>query len=158
MDFSSFFEYTGTSQDDDLDDLIFLGSWSLAEWAKLLAYTETRRFVAGEVIIHLGEVERSLYLVTEGELQIFMPFNEGKTLRPILNVVVGSIIGEQSFFDGLPRSAMVQAASNGELMRLSLESFQVLAAREPGLANDILFDLGRILSRRLRQTNALITS
>lgn len=158
MDFSSLFEYTGNSQNDELDDLVFLGNWSLDEWAKLLAYTETRRFVAGEVIIHLGEVERSLYLVTDGELQILMPFNGGKTLRPIMNVMVGSIIGEQSFFDGLPRSAMIQAATDGELMRLSLESFQVLAAREPGLAYDILFDLGHILSRRLRRTNALITN
>ena len=157
MDFSSFFEYPDTSQNDNLDDLVFLAGKNPQEWAKLLAHTEIRRFQAGDVIIHLGEVDRSLFLVTEGNLQIFMPFDEGRTLRPFLNVESGSIIGEQSFFDGLPRSAMVQAATAGELLRLSLESFEVLAAREPALAHDILFDLGRILSVRLRQTSALVT-
>jgi CRP/FNR family cyclic AMP-dependent transcriptional regulator len=158
LDFSSFFEYPDTSPNESLDDLVFLADKSPEEWAKLLAYTETRRFQAGDVIIHLGEIERSLYLVTEGNLQIYVPFDEGQTLRPFLAAESGSIIGEQSFFDGLPRSAMVQAATDGELMRLSLESFEVLAAREPALAHDILFDLGRILSVRLRQTSALVTS
>ena len=112
LDFSSFFNYPGTSPNEGLDDLVFLADKSAEEWARLLAYTETRRFQAGDVIIHLGEVERSLYLVTAGTLQVYIPFDEGQTLRPFLNVEAGSIIGEQSFFDGLPRSAMVQAATD----------------------------------------------
>ena len=36
------------------------------------------------------------------------------------------------------------------MLRLSFEGFEALAARNPSLGRDILLDLGRILSARLR--------
>ncbi|HET9024195.1 MAG TPA: hypothetical protein VFN64_06450, partial [Burkholderiaceae bacterium] len=57
---------------------------------------------------------------------------------------------ELCFVDGGPRSSTLRAVTDGELRRLSYESFEVLAAREPELARAILFDLGRIISQRLR--------
>ena len=36
------------------------------------------------------------------------------------------------------------------MLRLSFEGFEALAARNPSLGRDILLDLGKILSARLR--------
>jgi len=45
----------------------------------------------------------------------------------------------------------VRARTDGEIRRLTLPAFEVLAAKEPALARVVLFDLARILSLRLRQ-------
>ena len=59
-------------------------------------------------------------------------------------------LGEGAFLDGAPRAVNVEAMSDGEVLRLSFEGFEALAARNPALARHILLDLGRILSARLR--------
>ena len=59
-------------------------------------------------------------------------------------------LGEGAFLDGTPRAVSVEAMSEGEMLRLSFEGFEALAARNPALGRDILLDLGRILSARLR--------
>ena len=59
-------------------------------------------------------------------------------------------LGEAAFLDGAPRAVTVEAMSEGEMLRLSFEGFEALAARNPALGRDILLDLGRILSARLR--------
>ena len=46
--------------------------------------------------------------------------------------------------------------TDGEMLRLSFDSFQTLAVREPDLAQAMLLDLGRILAIRLRQTDEFI--
>ena len=68
----------------------------------------------------------------------------------------GSVIGEQSFFDGQPRSANVWAVTDGELLCLTGDQFRVLSDSEPVLARDLLFALGRVLSLRLRNTTVRI--
>jgi CRP-like cAMP-binding protein len=63
------------------------------------------------------------------------------------------VIGEQSFFDGQPRSANVWTVTDGELLCLTQEKFQRLSEAEPKLVHDLLFALARILSLRLRNTS-----
>ena len=79
---------------------------------------------------------------------MFLPRPGG---QPAVQSIEGpSVVGELSFVDGGPRSTTLRAVSDGELRRLSLESFEVLAAREPELARAILLDVARILSRGAR--------
>jgi CRP-like cAMP-binding protein len=59
-------------------------------------------------------------------------------------------LGEGAFLDGAPRAVSVQAMSEGEMLRLSYDGFEALSARNPALGREILMDLGRILSARLR--------
>jgi CRP-like cAMP-binding protein len=59
-------------------------------------------------------------------------------------------LGEGAVLDGAPRAVDVEAMSDGEVMRLGYDGFEALAARNPLLARQILFDIGRILSARLR--------
>jgi len=61
-----------------------------------------------------------------------------------------------AFLDGRPRAATIRALTDGDLLRLSFESFEILSARHPELGRAILLDLGRILAARLRQANDVI--
>jgi CRP/FNR family cyclic AMP-dependent transcriptional regulator len=155
LDFSNFFDYPTAPTAERADDLVFLRDRSEEDWATLLAHTDTRRFRAGEEVIRAGEVDRALYIVSEGTLDVFLP-QSGGGVRQFKSIEAPTVIGEIGFLDGGPRSTTLRARSDGELRRLSYESFEVLAAREPELARAILVDLARILSQRLRVATAFI--
>ena len=157
MNVSSFFDYPNRAGNDYAADLVFLPNHSDAAWRTLLSYTDTVRFRAGESALHLGEIDRALYIVTAGHLEVLVPHGL-QGMRVFAVVEPGAVVGEQSFFDGEPRSAMVRAVSDGEMLRLSFDRFETLAAREPRLARDLLLDLGRILAIRLRLTTAIAVS
>ena len=72
--------------------------------------------------------EPALYLVASGSLEVIGEGRRGRERRMAV-IEQGSVFGEQSFFDGLPRSATVRALSDGELRSLTPEAFEVLAAR-----------------------------
>jgi CRP/FNR family transcriptional regulator, cyclic AMP receptor protein len=126
--------------------------WDEDAWKKLLARTEPQQFRAGDIVIQRGTVDRTLYFVAAGSLEVGVYRVGSEGAAPIARIGKGSVIGEQSFFDGQPRSTNVWAVSDGELLRFSAEAFDAFGAAEPALARDLLFALGRVLSVRLRNT------
>jgi CRP/FNR family transcriptional regulator, cyclic AMP receptor protein len=149
VDLTTFFDYPDVAVKETAKDVLFLPDRSERDWEKLLAHTDSRRFRPGEKVIQAGEIDRSLYIVTEGTLAMLLP-QKGGGEKEFKTIEAPSVIGELCFVDGGPRSSTLRGVTDGELRRLSYESFEVLAAREPELARAILFDLGRILSQRLR--------
>ena len=158
MDTSSFFQYPTELSTEARTGMVFMEGCKDEEWSKLLAYTETRRFQAGEVIVHEGDRDDAIYFIQSGELEVLVPHARSKKLRRLATISVGSVIGEQAFLDGQPRSATIRAVTAGEMYRLNRESFTVLSAKDPTLAHRILLDLGRILSLRLREVTHFIAS
>ena len=134
-------------------DFLLLPQWGEQEWRTLLATTTPRPFKASEVVIQRGVADRSLYFVAAGSLEVGVTYVDGVSINPLAKIGTGSVIGEQSFFDGQPRSANVWAVSDGELLCLTEEKFHELAEAQPKLTRDLLFALGRILSLRLRNTS-----
>jgi CRP/FNR family cyclic AMP-dependent transcriptional regulator len=117
----------------------FLGGRGEDDWAALLDHSEIRLFRAGETVLRAGEHDRALYLLIDGWVRA-----PSGVISPI------TTLGEGAFLDGGPRSVSIEAMSPGEMLRLSYEGFEALAARHPALGRDILLDLGRILTARLR--------
>ncbi len=110
---------------------------------------QRHRFAAGDVVVRQGEVSRALYIVASGELEVVFVVGSGDA-RQISRIAPLSVFGEQAFLDGGPRSATVRACTDSELHLLTREAFDTLAARYPDLARQLLLDLGRIVSLRLR--------
>lgn len=158
MSFQSFFNYPTDASHDHTEDLIFLPQWDENQWNKLLSYTANLRFREGDQIIKLGDTDSAIYIITEGQVEILVPYKGGTQLRRTQVRQSGSVIGEQAFIDGKPRSATVRAISDGGTVRLNRNAFEVFAAREPELARDVLFDLARLLSIKLRQANQFISN
>lgn len=155
MGASSFFPYPVPTGDERPDELVFMPDRSPAQWDRLLAFVERRAFRAGEDVIKRGDVDRAFYIVVEGSLEARV--TEGRAGKgAAVPVPAGSVIGEIGFFDGQARTATVTAVTDGAMLRLSFDAFQALAASEPELAQAMLFDLGRILAIRLRQTDEFI--
>ena len=103
-------------------------------------------------MIQRGVHDRSLYFVAAGSLEVGVTYVDGVSISSLAKIGAGSVIGEQSFFDGQPRSANVWAVTDGELLCLTQEKFHQLFETDPKLVRDLLFALGRILSQRLRHT------
>ena len=103
----SFFDYPNEqpAASDQVEQL--LADASEAEWATLLRHTRHRRFGPGETVVTAGERERSLYLVLDGRLEVLAEHGR-RRLRRVATIEVGSVLGELSFFDGAPRSALVR--------------------------------------------------
>ena len=151
--FSSYFAYPGT--DAERDDLVFLQDRGEEDWARVLDHSEVLRFRAGDLIIRAGEEDRSLYIIVEGTLEILLLDQRGQEQR-YGTIESKSVTGEVAFLDGRPRAATIRATTDGDMLRLSFDAYETLAARHPELGRAILLDLGRILATRLRQANEVI--
>ena len=137
-------------------DALLLPHWSEQDWAMLLGRTAPRRVAASEIVIVRGIEERCLYFTVAGEYEVGGAYMGGLSFTSLARIPAGSVFGEQSFFDGLPRSANVWAQAEGELLVLPFEAYEQLASAEPALARDLAFALARILSLRLRNTTVRV--
>lgn len=152
MDYISIFRRIADDPANAEGQYLLLPGWRDQEWQKLFAATTPRPFKASEFVIQRGVRDRALYFVAAGLLEVGVTYVDGVSINPLAKIGVGSVIGEQSFFDGHPRSANVFAVSDGELLCLTPEKFHQLSEAEPALVRDLLFGLARILSLRLRHT------
>lgn len=133
-------------------DRLLLAEWTDADWGKLLDCTKSHPFRESEVVIQHGATDRALHFVVAGSLEVGITRVDGVSISPLAKITAGSVVGEQSFFDGQPRSSNVWAVSDGELLRLEFEDFVRFSQTEPTLTRDLLFAMGRVLSSRLRNT------
>jgi CRP/FNR family cyclic AMP-dependent transcriptional regulator len=148
MDTSSFFVYPTLVGDQPAPEAGLLAARTEEDWDALLAYTDTRRMRPGDWLIREGELDRALYLLSDGRLEAILPRRAGRVIE------APATVGEVAFLDGRPRTAGLRALTHGEAQRLSYEAFEALSAREPRLARDLLLDLGRIVATRLRALQA----
>ncbi len=137
-------------------DVLVLPQWTEANWVELLGRAQLRRVNASEIVIARGSQERALYFTAIGDYEVGGAYMGGASLTWLARIPAGSVFGEQSFFDGLPRSANVWAHAQGELLVLPFESYQRFAEDTPDLARDFIFALARILSLRLRNTTVRV--
>jgi CRP/FNR family transcriptional regulator, cyclic AMP receptor protein len=150
----SFFNYDSVVHESGTE-FEFLAGRPQSDWDKILDHAETRRFSSGELLISAGETDRALYLLTEGTIGVRLPGADERTFK---SIEAPSVLGEVAFLDGGPRSATLYGISDGELLRLRMESFEVLSARDPELGRAILFDLAKIVTARLRLASDVIAS
>jgi CRP/FNR family transcriptional regulator, cyclic AMP receptor protein len=148
MDTSSFFTYPTLVGDRPAPEAGLLATRTQGDWDVMLAYTDTRRMRPGDWLIREGELDRALYLLSDGRLEAILPGRAGRVIE------APAAVGEVAFLDGRPRTAGLRALTHGEAQRLSYEAFEALSAREPRLARDLLLDLGRIVATRLRALEA----
>src|SRR3970282_1452000 len=126
MDYLSIFKRSGDDPGDAKGGILLLPEWREQEWQKLFAANTPRPFKASGFLIRRGAPDRSLYFVSSGSLEVGVTYVDGVSISPLARIGPGSVVGEQAFFDGQPRSANVFALTNGELLCLAPENFRQL--------------------------------
>lgn len=130
--------------------------WSDADWKELFRFTSTRRIKAGDMLIRRGDPDRTLFFLLRGDLEVVAHAGDGMSMGPLSRIRPGSVLGEQSFFDGSPRSASVWATDHCDVAAMTPEQYAAFETACPALARDLLFALGRVLAVRLRRTTAKV--
>ena len=101
-----------------------------------------RRLPEGRMVFKEGSPARSLYVIVEGEVKIFLRDEAGKevvldTKKP------GQYFGEM-MLDHRPRSASVMTVEPSEFAVISREDFRKFLHRHPGAAEQVIVNLIRV--------------
>lgn len=104
---------------------------------------------AGRLITREGHIERELYVVLSGEVEVF------RGDHVIARLGCGEVFGEMAFFheDG-KRSASVRALRDCRIVTLRRKWVDDLTRSDPAGAAAIMFNLARVLARRAEQPRA----
>jgi hypothetical protein len=114
--------------------------------APLAHVAEVESYSAGETVFDEGEPGDALFVVVRGMVSIT------KGERVLARVGPNETFGEMSVLDEQPRSACARAVVDSELLRIGSEEFAELLHEQVEIAEGVI----RVLSRRLRETNALL--
>lgn len=152
---SDFFSYSGGSpapvpSGTTTTPRALLADLSSADWEQFIAYAAHRRYPAGAMIVHVGDVAPALHFIASGQVDVAVPGG------PASRRGEGEAFGLLSFLDGAPSDVSATATANGpaELLRLTPDALQQLAAWQPRIAVALLRDLGAHLASRLRRSQA----
>jgi CRP-like cAMP-binding protein len=110
----------------------------------------------GTHIFREGEPGDTLYLILEGKIRISRTVpGMGEEALAVLGP--GEAFGEMSLVDDSPRSADALVHERCRLLEISRESLEDLLFLHKDLAYEILWNIVRVLSSRLRETNDKMT-
>jgi CRP-like cAMP-binding protein len=109
---------------------------------------------ANEYFFHEGDKAEELYVLEQGKVEILRHWH-GQDYR-ISTMGQGDCFGEMALIDFCPRSASVRALEDSRAIELSATGLQQLYEKDPAQFTMIYMNLGRELSRRLREVNDLL--
>ena len=108
------------------------------------------KFAPGEVAIKEGDLGDSLFVVKSGKFKAYVTL---RTSKEIAQFGPGDSFGELALMDAAPRSATIEAVSNGELLELTSDAFRQVLAHSDDLRKRLCENLIRDLVAKLRRTN-----
>lgn len=115
--------------------------------AESLTYAQ---FVQGDVITRQGAVAHWLYVLIQGEADVWYEA-PGLPRRHLTTLPTGKVFGERGVMTGEPRRATVTARTDAECYRIDKHSFETILQSRPELAATF----ARILTERDRQLVAV---
>jgi CRP/FNR family cyclic AMP-dependent transcriptional regulator len=111
-----------------------------------------RRFNAGQMIINLGDAGTSMFIVAQGDVNIYLPGEASRRIS-LKDIATGEYFGEIALFDDKPRSASAMATTDALLLELDRDTLSKYLVQRPQSAMTLL----RTLAARLRETNEMLS-
>jgi CRP-like cAMP-binding protein len=105
-----------------------------------------------EHLIKKGEIADSMYIISEGSLEVSIINNEGKSII-VATLWPGQNVGEMSLLTGAPRSADVYSRSNATLLEIKKEDLSPILKSNPQLIDKISDDLAEKLAQNSKMAN-----
>lgn len=130
---------------------IFSG-FTQAELVDLLGNAEKCSFESGESILSEGSTGHFMYIILDGEVEIRKKLASGGN-KALCHLYSGTCFGEMALVDNDVRSASVKAIQKCLLLRIGEGDFW----KNPLLSAKLYRNIARLLSRRLRDTNAMLS-
>jgi CRP-like cAMP-binding protein len=132
-----------------------LARLSLEQVLRFAQSGQLELFQPGEDIVVEGTMGDSLYLILAGAATVHAG---GVDTRPLALLKPGEFFGEMSLVEPALRSATVRAAAKTEVFRVPHFALANMLNDDPVALHLVLVTIIRVLSKRLRDTNALVGS
>lgn len=116
--------------------------------AAVAAIVEEIEVSSGETFIHEGSFGDSMYIVVEGEVEVY------SDEKSIIRLGPGKSVGELAVLDPEPRSASVSAVVDSFLFRIGKDAFDEVLADRPEISYGVI----RALCQRIRDQGRLVTN
>jgi CRP-like cAMP-binding protein len=127
------------------------------EYAQIAEICTQKTYHRGEVITTQGEPGNSLYIVTQGFIEVVVSGSEGGASRVMVNLGTGQMAGEMALIDRGPRSATLRAASEPTIVQaISYRDFETLCDRNTRIGYLVMRNLATDLSFKLRHQNMMV--
>jgi CRP/FNR family transcriptional regulator, cyclic AMP receptor protein len=117
----------------------------------------TVELAAGEQLLREGDPARSMFIVQDGEIEIFKHGKGGAEQRLAI-LTQGDCLGEMSLIDIQPRSATARARGKARVYVLELAELAKLYGSDIEAYALLILNISREISRRLRCADELIVS
>lgn len=130
-------------------DDAFCARLDAQQWRTLSSYLTRHELPRGTELIREGEVDRSVYLLGQGSLQVFRRDAASGGARVVM-LRPGSMVGESGLFSAAPHTACVEAMTAATVWALRLPRFEELSSRMPTLALEVLRGAGGVMAARVR--------
>lgn len=135
-----------------LSQSIVFRELSPEELQRVLEYGVQEEIPAGQHILHEGGENHILYLILDGEVEVYLPEDERRHGRIHLNVVgPEAILGEYSLIDNEPASASAVTRTDTAFFYMDREDFERLVSDEDRIGKQVYYNLVRVLVERLRE-------
>jgi acetaldehyde dehydrogenase / alcohol dehydrogenase len=121
--------------------------------AALAPYFQPVGFAAGDCIFKAGSPADGCYVIDRGRVRIELDRSELDSDDVLAVLEPGTILGELSLLDGLPRSASAFAHTDVQARKLSAADVGLIAESDPRLLAELYAALGRNAALKLRHTN-----
>ena len=119
------------------------------QWRQVAPFFTRHEIRAGDLLIKQGELDRAMYLLGEGSMQVFATGGPPGSNR-IAILRAGSIIGEPGLFSDGPRMANVEAVTPCTVWALRGPRLEELALRLPALALELVRAAAGVMAIRMR--------
>lgn len=143
-----FEELVRAVQSLNVDDA-FRARLDAQQWRTLSSYLTQHEVPRGTELFREGEVDRSVYFLGQGSLQVFRRDAPPGTARVVM-LRPGAVVGESGLFSGAPHTASVEAMTTVRVWALRLPRFEELCSRMPPLALEVLRGAGGVMAARVR--------
>jgi signal transduction histidine kinase len=125
----------------------------------LQAAAQEQSYAPGDVLCREGEVGRRLFIISEGEAEIFVKA-DGDQLILVKKVFPTEYFGEMALINDAPRAATVRAITQCKTLEIDRDAFLEVVDTNPALLraivkqiSDLLRNNDRIIIGELRQKN-----
>jgi CRP/FNR family cyclic AMP-dependent transcriptional regulator len=135
-------------------DVNIFNSMSADDIRKIIGSGKILRFSAGQVVIQTGNKNNEMFIVLDGEIRVSV----GRSDMLPYSVGPGQVFGEISMLSRTSRTADCVASKDTEVAIISRQNLLRLIKIEPEISTQLLLNLARSLSLKLKRTNEYITS
>ena len=112
-------------------------------------------FAAGEILFEENTVRKRLFIIIDGEIELFKLTPLGEERRLAL-FTTSDFLGEGALMDSYPHATSARAITPTTALALHRDEFQKMYRESPDIGIKMLSRIARVISRRMRQASTQV--